>query len=57
MSHLKLGRRAGASLAGQTCNAFVVCGFSKYDKGIRQVDYAQNFAVVDPGCELDQLRQ
>ena len=50
-------RGGGTSLAGQTCNAAVIIDYSKYMNRVLQIDPAAKFARVQPGCNLDQLRQ
>ncbi|HEV7226280.1 MAG TPA: FAD-binding and (Fe-S)-binding domain-containing protein [Pirellulales bacterium] len=51
-----LGRGGGTSLAGQCCNVAVVLDFSKYMRGIVELDPHNKLARVQPGCVLDFLR-
>ena len=51
-----LSRGGGTSLCGQTCNAAVVIDFSKHLHRIVELDAAAQFARVEPGCVLDDLR-
>jgi FAD/FMN-containing dehydrogenase len=51
-----LGRGGGTSLAGQCCNGAVVLDFSKYMRGIVELDPHNRRARVQPGCVLDFLR-
>src|SRR5271156_2823982 len=51
-----LSRGGGTSLAGQCCNVAVVIDFSKYMRGIVELDPGQRFARVQPGIVLDRLR-
>lgn len=51
-----LGRGAGTSLAGQCCNVAVVLDFSKYMHHVVEMNPAANFARVEPGIALDDLR-
>jgi FAD/FMN-containing dehydrogenase/Fe-S oxidoreductase len=51
-----LGRGAGTSLAGQTCNAAVVLDFSKYLNRLIELNAKQRYAWVEPGLINDQLR-
>src|SRR5437763_13673227 len=51
-----LGRGGGTSLCGQCCNVAVVLDFSKYMRGILELDPANKRARVQPGCVLDFLR-
>jgi FAD/FMN-containing dehydrogenase/Fe-S oxidoreductase len=44
-----LGRGAGTSLGGQTCNVAVVIDFSKYMNGLLEVDPERKVARVQPG--------
>ncbi|HEY4187431.1 MAG TPA: FAD-linked oxidase C-terminal domain-containing protein [Polyangia bacterium] len=50
-------RGGGTSLAGQTCNVAVVIDYSKYMNRVLQIDPVARVARVEPGCNLDQLRQ
>ena len=52
-----LGRGAGTSLAGQCCNVAVVLDMSKYMNRIAEMNPAQQFARVEPGIVLDDLRR
>jgi FAD/FMN-containing dehydrogenase/Fe-S oxidoreductase len=52
-----LGRGAGTSLAGQCCNVAVVVDMSKYMNGIAEMNPGQQFARVQPGIVLDDLRR
>jgi FAD/FMN-containing dehydrogenase/Fe-S oxidoreductase len=52
-----LSRGGGTSLAGQCCNVAVVMDFSKYMRGILEIDASRRLARVEPGCVLDDLRQ
>src|SRR5579863_9436551 len=51
-----LGRGGGTSLCGQCCNVAVVLDFSKYMRGIVELDLDRKRARVQPGCVLDFLR-
>jgi FAD/FMN-containing dehydrogenase/Fe-S oxidoreductase len=51
-----LGRGAGTSLAGQTCNVAVVLDFSKYLNRLLELDPKRGFARVEPGLINDHLR-
>lgn len=51
-----LGRGAGTSIAGQCCNVVVVFDFSKYMNKVLEVNPAEGYAWVQPGCILDDLR-
>ena len=51
-----LGRGAGTSLAGQTCNVAVVIDFSKHINRLLELDPKRRFAWVEPGLINDQLR-
>ncbi len=51
-----LARGGGTSLAGQCCNVAVVMDMSKYMNRILEIDYEKKFAWVEPGCNLDTLR-
>jgi len=52
-----LGRGAGTSLAGQTCNEAVVLDFSRHMNAILEIDPVQRTARVQPGVVLDDLRR
>ena len=51
-----LGRGAGTSLAGQTCNVAVVIDFSKYLNRLLELNPKQRYAWIEPGLINDQLR-
>ncbi len=51
-----LGRGAGTSLAGQTCNAGVVIDFSKHLNKLAELNPKKRFAWVEPGLINDELR-
>ena len=51
-----LGRGAGTSLAGQTCNVAVIIDFSKYLNRLVELDPKKRFAWIEPGLINDQLR-
>jgi FAD/FMN-containing dehydrogenase/Fe-S oxidoreductase len=51
-----LGRGAGTSLSGQTCNTAVVLDFSKYMNRILELDPNRRCARVEPGVINDQVR-
>jgi FAD/FMN-containing dehydrogenase/Fe-S oxidoreductase len=51
-----LARGGGTSLCGQCCNVAVVMDFSKYMRGIVELDPERKRARVQPGCVLDFLR-
>jgi FAD/FMN-containing dehydrogenase/Fe-S oxidoreductase len=51
-----LARGGGTSLAGQCCNVAVVMDFSKYMHNIRELNFDEKFAVIEPGIILDDLR-
>ncbi len=50
-------RGGGTSLAGQTCNVTVIIDFSKYMNKVLSLDPKKRQAVVEPGCNLDVLRE
>lgn len=52
-----LGRGAGTSLAGQTCNEGLVIDCSRHLNGILEVDRDTRRARVQPGVVLDDLRR
>jgi len=52
-----LGRGAGTSLAGQCCNVAVVVDMSKYMHGVVEMSPREQFARVEPGIVLDDLRR
>ncbi len=49
-------RGGGTSLAGQTTNVAVVIDFSKYLNRVLSIDPDRRIARVEPGCNLDHLR-
>jgi FAD/FMN-containing dehydrogenase/Fe-S oxidoreductase len=51
-----LSRGGGTSLCGQCCNAAIVIDWSKYLKGIIELDPDRRRARVQPGLVLDDLR-
>ncbi len=51
-----LGRGAGTSLAGQTCNVAVVIDFSKYLNRLIELNPKKHYAWVEPGLINDHLR-
>src|SRR5579859_7577716 len=51
-----LARGGGTSLAGQSCNVAVIIDFSKYLNRIIELNPAEKYAWVEPGCVLDHLR-
>ncbi|HEY2498078.1 MAG TPA: FAD-binding and (Fe-S)-binding domain-containing protein [Candidatus Angelobacter sp.] len=51
-----LPRGGGTSLAGQSCNVAVIIDFSKYLNKITELNPAEKYAWVEPGCVLDHLR-
>lgn len=51
-----LSRGGGTSLCGQSCNAAVLVDFSKYLNRILNIDFERRLATVQPGCNLDILR-
>src|SRR5947209_13249688 len=48
-----LPRGGGTSLAGQSCNVAVIIDFSKYLNKITELNPAEKYAWVEPGCVLD----
>lgn len=52
-----LARGGGTSLAGQCCNVAVVMDFSKYMNRIVEINADEQWARVQPGVVLDQLRK
>ncbi len=50
-----LGRGAGTSLAGQTCNVVVVIDMSRHMNKIIAIDVEKKLAKVQPGVVLDDL--
>jgi FAD/FMN-containing dehydrogenase/Fe-S oxidoreductase len=51
-----LARGAGTSLAGQCCNVAVILDFSKYMHNIRELNAEGQYARIEPGIVLDDLR-
>jgi len=51
-----LARGGGTSLAGQCCNVAVILDFSKYMHNIRELNVGQQYATIEPGIILDDLR-
>jgi FAD/FMN-containing dehydrogenase/Fe-S oxidoreductase len=51
-----LARGGGTSLAGQCCNVAVVVDVSKHLRGIVDLDPSERYAIVEPGCNPDDLR-
>ena len=51
-----LSRGGGTSLAGECCNAAIVMDWSKYMRGVLEVNLAQRYARVLPGTVCDELR-
>ena len=49
-------RGGGTSLAGQCTNVAVILDFSKYLHRVLSIDPDAQLAVVEPGCNLDTLR-
>jgi FAD/FMN-containing dehydrogenase/Fe-S oxidoreductase len=52
-----LGRGAGTSLAGQSCNVAVVLDMSRHMNRIVSIDPDRRQAIVQPGVVLDDLRR
>ena len=52
-----LARGGGTSLAGQCCNLAVVLDFTKYMGRVLEVNADEQWARVQPGTVLDDLRQ
>jgi len=52
-----LARGGGTSLAGQCCNVAVVFDFTKYMRGLIDLDPTHRRARVQPGLVLDRLRE
>jgi FAD/FMN-containing dehydrogenase/Fe-S oxidoreductase len=50
-------RGGGTSLAGQTTNVAVIIDFSKYLNAVESIDADERTAWVQPGCNLDRLRE
>ena len=51
-----LARGGGTSLAGQCCNVAIVLDFSKYLHRVLEIDPQHRLARVQPGTNLDDLR-
>jgi FAD/FMN-containing dehydrogenase/Fe-S oxidoreductase len=51
-----LPRGAATSLAGQTCNVAVVIDFSKYMNRLLEINREEQWARVQPGSVLDEVR-
>jgi FAD/FMN-containing dehydrogenase/Fe-S oxidoreductase len=51
-----LARGGGTSLAGQCCNVAVILDFSKYMHNIRELNVEEQYATIEPGIILDDLR-
>ncbi|HEY7281427.1 MAG TPA: FAD-linked oxidase C-terminal domain-containing protein [Actinomycetota bacterium] len=51
-----VNRGGGTSLAGQTCNVAVVIDSGKHLRRILELNHDENFARVQPGVVLDDLR-
>ena len=51
-----LARGGGTSLAGQCCNVAVVLDFSKYMNRVLEINAEEQWARVQPGVILDDLR-
>ncbi|MGH6610135.1 MAG: FAD-binding oxidoreductase, partial [Burkholderiaceae bacterium] len=51
-----LSRGGGTGLCGQTCNVAVIIDFSKYLNAIVEINREQQYARVQPGVVLDDLR-
>jgi FAD/FMN-containing dehydrogenase/Fe-S oxidoreductase len=51
-----LARGAATSLAGQTCNVAVVLDFSKYMNRLLEINREEQWARVQPGIVLDEVR-
>ncbi len=49
-------RGGGTSLAGQATNVAIVIDFSKYLNRVCSIDPVARLAAVEPGCNLDVLR-
>ena len=49
-------RGGGTSLAGQACNVAVIIDSSKYFNHVLEIDPIRRIARVEPGCNLDTLR-
>ncbi len=50
-------RGGGTSLAGQCTNVAVIIDFSKYLNHVVSIDPDARTAVIEPGCNLDVLRE
>jgi FAD/FMN-containing dehydrogenase/Fe-S oxidoreductase len=51
-----LGRGAGTSLAGQSCNVAVILDFSRHMNRVLEIDAGRRIARVQPGVVLDDLQ-
>ncbi len=51
-----LSRGGGTSLAGECCNAAIVMDWSKYMRGVLEVNLQERYARVLPGTVCDELR-
>ena len=51
-----LPRGAATSLAGQTCNVAIVIDFSKYMNRLLEINREEQWARVQPGIVLDEVR-
>ena len=51
-----LSRGTGTSLAGQCCNVAVVIDWSKYMRGVLEINISERWARVLPGTVCDELR-
>ena len=51
-----LSRGTGTSLAGQCCNVAVVIDWSKYMRGVLEINVDERWARVLPGTVCDELR-
>jgi FAD/FMN-containing dehydrogenase/Fe-S oxidoreductase len=51
-----LSRAGGTSIAGECCNVAVVIDWSKYMRGVLELNAAQRWARVLPGTLCDELR-
>jgi FAD/FMN-containing dehydrogenase/Fe-S oxidoreductase len=51
-----LSRGGGTSLAGQCCNSAIVMDWTKYLHNLVKIDAREQWALVQPGLVLDDLR-